>query len=443
MRRHKITHVAAGSIAESLAIASGDFLLAINDVEIKDVFDYRMAVADEELLVLIEKPDGEQWELDIEKDADDDLGLEFETALMDDIRTCRNRCMFCFVDQQPPGLRDSLYVKDDDIRLSFLHGNYVTLTNVDDAEAQRIARLHLSPLRISVHTVDATLRQRLTGNKHAGRLAAQLKRFNEAGIEMHFQAVICKGINDGAKLDETIETLLGVQPGGQSLAIVPAGVTKHRKGLTALAAFTPEDAAAVISQVAAWQAKARAKLGRAFVFAADEWYGLAGQDAPTAAACEDFPQLENGVGLCGLFAREFLTAMENSLPTYSPVRIGVATGEAAFLFMSNLMRQFAAKHPDVQIQTFAVRNDFFGETVTVSGLLTGGDIVAQLRARCAELDVLFLPANAFRAGTEDMLDGMTRAEVEAAMGVPVCNGSADGGMFYEQLKLTLNEKNSR
>ena len=438
-RKHRITAITPDSIADQMEITAGDFLLEVDGAAVGDVFDYRMATAAEELTLLIEKPDGELWELEIEKDEDEDLGMEFESALMDDVRTCRNKCIFCFVDQQPHGLRDSLYVKDDDVRLSFLHGNYVTLTNLDDEEIARIARYHLSPLRISVHTTDADLRVKMTGNRHAGKLNAALQTFNNAGIDMHFQAVICKSYNDGTRLDKTIEDLLAYQPGAQSLAIVPAGTTRHREGLPTLAPFTAEDAAQIIAQVEAWQKKCLAQMGTRFVFAADEWYVLAGQHPPNPTQNEDYPQLENGVGLFASFGHEFAQACGKiKKTTCTPLTIGIVTGTAAADFMRSLAAQFMARFEGCNIHVFPIHNDFFGHSVTVSGLLTGRDIIAQLITQRNQLklpDVIFLPGNAFRAGTEDMLDGLTRAEVEAALGVPVIIGNTDG----EQLARALQE----
>ena len=332
------------------------------------------------------------------------------------------------------------------MRLSFLHGNYVTLTNTDDAEIARIARYHLSPLRISVHTTDAALRVQMTGNPHAGKLYTALEAFNEAGIQMHFQAVICKGYNDGTQLDKTISDLLQYQPSAQSLAIVPAGTTRHREGLAALEPFTPGDALRIIKQVEAWQEKCLTQIGTRFVYAADEWYVLAGLPAPNAATSEDFPQLENGVGLCALFAKEFadgLARMHITAPSPAK-RIGIVTGTAAADFMRGLAAQFMdsfktqAIPTPPEIHVYPIRNDFFGASVTVSGLITGTDVINQLVAICHQLNppqVLFLPANAFRTDTEDMLDGLTRAQVEAALGIPVFIGSADGGIFANQLLL--------
>jgi putative radical SAM enzyme (TIGR03279 family) len=441
MRRHKITHITPGGIGESLGLEAGDFLLEIDGHTVHDVFDYRMMIQAEELTVLIEK-EGELWELDIEKDAGRDLGLTFESPLMDEIRLCRNRCVFCFIDQQPPGLRGSLYVKDDDPRLSFLHGNYITLTNINEAETERIARYHLSPLRISVHTTNAALRCKMMGNPNAGNLFAALERFNNAGIEMHFQAVICKGINDGTLLDETIKKLLAYKPGAASLAVVPAGLTKHRHGLAPVAPLTAGDALAVIAQIEAWQKKCRARYGSAFVYAADEWYILADLPVPGYKSYGGFPQLDNGVGMLALFKRGFEKGMKTVGAAHTRellkkfdqnVNIGVVTGAAAFRFMRGLAESFIKRYKNMQIQVFSIVNDFFGEAVTVSGLLTGGDVIRQMQGKCGGLDVLFLPRNAFREGTEIMPDGVTRGELADALGADVRIGSADGEVFCKEL----------
>ena len=439
MRKHVITSVDPHSIGESLALEAGDFLLEIDNNPIMDIFDYRMAITSEDLLLLIEKGEhnqdaGELWELDIEKDIDEPLGLHFETSLMDEMRTCRNKCIFCFIDQQPPGLRDTLYVKDDDPRLSFLHGNYVTLTNCNDAEIKRIAQHHLSPLRLSVHTLNEDLRCKMTGNKHAGKLMPYLKIFAKAGIEMHFQAVICKGWNDGVYLDETITGLLALRPYAASLAIVPVGVTQHRAGLPLIEPITPAYAEEIITQVTQWQKKCLQKWGTAFVFPADEWYVLTGKDLPAYEKYEEFLQLDNGVGMCALFKHSFLQKMyEKPKKTHKQRVVGIITGVAAYPFMLDLMQAFEKYHESIKIRLYYVHNTVLGETVTVSGLLMGEDVMQQMRGCCAGLDVIFMPANAFCAGTEMMLDGVTRGELADALGVEVRIGSVDGREFYGEL----------
>lgn len=433
-RMHKITEILPGSIAKEVGISAGDFLLRINEKEILDVIDYRFAVSEEEFLLEIQKADGEIWEIEIEKDASEDMGIIFDRPLMSETRRCHNKCIFCFIDQQPPGLRDSLYVKDDDVRLSFLHGNYVTLTNLSDAEIRRIAGYHLSPLKISVHTTDLALRKIMLRNKNAGNLFKTLAIFGDAGIKMHFQAVICKGINDGVRVEDTIFDL-HLLKGAESLAIVPAGITRHRKGIHRLKQFTAREAKKILDSVHWWQENCREDMGTNFVFAADEWYIMAEEPLPPYEAYEDFPQLDNGVGMLRLFEREFNTAADN--PTQEagqqPVQIAIITGQAAAKFMRSLADTFEKKRPGAKITVHAVKNNFFGKNITVSGLLTGADIIAQLKGSITA-DVIFLPQNAFRADTETMLDGTTRTDLSAALSVPVQIGSPNGHEFFQQLR---------
>ncbi|MCL1878706.1 MAG: DUF512 domain-containing protein [Defluviitaleaceae bacterium] len=433
--KHKILKILPESIAEETGIEPGDFLCAINGKKIRDVLDYRFAVQDAQILLEVEKPDGEIWEIEIEKD-DEDLGMVFARPLMDAPRRCVNKCMFCFIDQQPPDLRDSLYIKDDDVRLSFLHGNYVTLTNLSDAEIRRIAGYHLSPLKISVHTTNLDLRKKMMGCNFAENLFSALKIFGDAGIKMHFQAVICKGVNDGEHLRETISALKRVR-GAESLAIVPAGITRHREGLVLLKQFTAQEAREVLDIVHAAQKNCRAEMGTNFVFAADEWYVMAGEALSELDDYEDFLQLDNGVGMLKLFEQEFLGGCKKDR-SEGRRHIGIVTGKAAAKFMRGLADEFEKIFPGVKINIHVVKNNFFGENITVSGLLTGADIIAQLKGSITA-DILFLPQNAFRTDTETMLDGITRTKLSAALGIPVRIGSSDGGEFFEQLRSATSE----
>ena len=461
MIKHEISKVIKNSIADKMGTCIGDFLCSINGEEVRDILDYRFRIQDESLLVEIEKADGEVWELDIEKEMDDDLGLEFKQSLMSHKKRCRNNCVFCFVDQQPEGLRPSLYIKDDDARLSFLIGNYVTLTNLTDEEIRRLAGYHLSPLRISVHAADLDLREKMMGTPAARNLFDALDVFNRAGIEMHFQIVLCKGLNDGAHLENTIRKLMEIKPGAKSLAIVPAGLTRHRDGLFPLSPFSKKDAREVIEGHFAQPINAQTesdknsqKNGYENVFLSDEWYILAGMPLPKYDYYGDFPQLDNGVGVLRLFEREFLRAMFRKNKNQSvgftdqlkyffnrlrgkQVHIGIVTGTAAGAFMRSIVKRFMARHSFAKISVYEVENDFFGDTVTVSGLLTGQDIIAQLKEKP---DVLFLPENAFRAGVKQkvMLDGITLGELERRLGVKVVVGSTDGGRFYRQLVFYLS-----
>ena len=478
MKKHKIISIVPGSIAQELELASGDFLMTINGQEIKDMLDYRWLTDDENLLIEIEKPEGEIWELEIEKDSGADLGINFAAGALGEDKRCQNACIFCFVDQQPPGLRGSLYVKDDDPYQSFAVGNYVTLTNLNDSDIGQIIKYRLSPMRISVHAADTELRQQMMGSPRAKDLFGILEKFSQAGIDMHFQAVLCKGINDGRQLDYTIEQLLRLGERARSLAVVPVGLTRHRDGLYPLEAFTREDAAAVIAQVEKWQARRREIVDGRFVFLADEWYVLAGKVLPEYGEYEDFPQLDNGVGMMALFEEEFLgalvelragTAGEQSSPLQNTVasfsslrcfeslcvgansvrphdlptdmrianpikaRIGIITGHAAAAFMEKLSKRYTESFPDIAIDIHVIENEFYGPGVTVSGLITGQDIINQLKGRCGGLDVMFVPENAFRTGTEDMLCGATLGGLAEALGMKVVKGSADGGEFCKQL----------
>lgn len=444
--KQMIKAVVPGSIAEALDIAPGDRLLRINEQKVKDVLDYRFLIQDETLLLEVMKPDGEIWELDIEKDEDEDLGILFKRALMDKPKHCRNKCAFCFIDQMPPDLRGTLYFKDDDPRLSFLTGNYITLTNLTPGEVRRVAHYHLSPLHISVHATDAALRRRIMGNPHAGRLLKILCIFNDAGITMHFQIVLCKGLNDGTALDDSIRTLLRFKPGAASLSVVPAGLTRYRSGLYPLTPFNAVEAAAVVRQVERWQKKIRARYGTTFVFCADEFYLQAGMTLPPYKHYEDFPQLENGVGMTALFEHQFVRALNKHTPKNTEsMKVGIVTGRAAESFMIKMAGLFRERFPSSDIRVYAIENDFFGPEITVSGLLTGRDIIRQIGPIGNEPDcpsVLFIPQNAFRANpknksqnntTEVMLDDMTLSELSRTLGVPIKVGSAHGGRFFKQL----------
>lgn len=435
--RHRIGAVEKNSIAEEMGVEAGDFLVSVGGRPVADVLDYRLAQRAGFLSVEIEKADGEEWELDIEKDDDEDLGLVFEKPLMSDIRLCRNKCVFCFVDQEPKGLRETLYVKDDDWRMSFLHGNYITLTNVSAQEAKRIASLRLSPLRISVHARDPGLRREMMGGMPQPDIFAYIALFGGAGIEMHFQIVLCKGINDGDGLMETIGALAAC-PGAKSVAVVPAGLTKHREGLYPLEPFSESDARAVVARVSEAQRRFRAGRGSSFAFLSDEFYAVSGEAVPKAGHYEGYPQLANGVGMLRLFrdgfARE-LRRLRAAGPTANPKArpgrpICIATGVLAEACMRELAGRFRGVF-SAEVRVEAVANEFYGGGVTVSGLMAGQDVARQLKGR--GFGLIFLPSNAFRAGTETMLDGFTRAGLERELGARVEIGDADGGEFARRL----------
>lgn len=414
MKRHMIDRIEQDSIAAELGIEPGDTLLAINGQEIEDIFDYRYLANDEELTLLIQKPDGEEWEFDIEKDYDEDLGIVFDNGLMDDYRSCRNKCMFCFIDQMPPGMRDTLYFKDDDSRLSFLQGNYVTLTNMSDRDIERIIAYRLEPINISVHTVDKELRCKMLNNRFAGEALEKMDRLKEAGVEMNGQVVLCKGINDGTYLEETIEKLTEYIPCMKSLSVVPVGLTKYREGLYPLEPFSKEDAKEVIRMIHRWQERCMETYGAHFVHASDEWYFLAGLDVPGSESYDGYLQLENGVGMARLLEDEFMEALGRAEYAGGRRTVTIATGMLAAPLLKRLCERLMEKFETVSVQVIPIRNDFFGERITVAGLLTGRDIIAQLRGKNLG-DMLLLPCNMFRSGEEVFLDDVTLLELKKAL----------------------------
>ena len=426
-----IKGVLQGSIAEELGIEAGDKLIAINDCEIEDVFDYHYWVNDEELSVLIEKPDGEEWELLIEKDCGDDLGIEFEQGLMDEYRSCRNRCMFCFIDQMPEGMRRTLYFKDDDSRLSFLQGNYVTLTNMSDHDIDRIIRYRLEPINISFHTTNPELRCRMLNNRFAGEALKKMQRLYEAGIEMNGQIVLCKGVNDKEALAYSIKELTKYLPHMRSVSVVPVGLTKYRSGLYPLEPFTKEEAKDVLRMIRKWQEACMQQWGTHFIHASDEWYLLAEEDLPPADCYDGYLQLENGVGMLRLLLEEFHEALRaGQQKTACAGKISAATGMLAAPFIKKLAEEFMQQHTERQIEVFAVRNDFFGEQITVSGLLTGQDLLRQLKGRDLG-DTLLLPCSLLRSGEEVFLDDMTVSGLKKALQVEIVIVNSNGQDLYD------------
>ena len=386
-------------------------------MQIEDIFDYRYLINDGEILVLIEKPDGEEWEFEIEKEENEDLGLEFAESLMDGYKSCQNKCIFCFIDQMPKGMRETLYFKDDDSRLSFLQGNYLTLTNMKDADIDRMIRYRMEPVNISIHTTDQKLRCMMLNNRFAGELLQKMDRFKQAGLRMNGQIVLCKGINDGVKLEESIKTLTGYLPYLQSLSIVPVGLTKFREGLYPLLPFEKKDAAEVLAVIHKWQEHCMKKHQTHFVHASDEWYLLAEQKLPEAARYDGYLQLENGVGMERLLEDEFYEALNAvSCGSKTKKKITVATGTLAAPLIETLCGEFMRKFPNIKIQVIPIRNEYFGERITVSGLLTGRDIVSQLKGKSLG-EKLLLPCNLLRSGEEVFLDDMTLTELKNALQV--------------------------
>lgn len=400
-----ILRVLEGSIAEELELVPGDKILAVNDMPLRDIIDFSFAMADEEIELLVEHADGEQELIEFDKDYDEDFGVEFERAVFDGIRSCANHCYFCFVDMIAPDMRHSLSIKDDDYRLSFLYGNFVTLTNMGVADFERIEHFHLSPLYVSVQCTNPVLRAEILRYKGAADILGQLTKLEEAGADYHTQVVLCYGLNDGEELERTIRDITERRPHALSLAIVPVGLTKHRTDPFPLIQFDRIGAARVIDQVEAWQQRIRAEEGRTFIYLGDEFYFLAGRDVPPAEMYDGFPQLDNGIGLTRNFIEEWTAAADyaNTLDTNS--RLAVISGTAVAPVVERLAREL---DPDVQrIHVLPVINEHFGETVNVSGLLTGHDISAALRAFSHSVDGVLIPASSLREGEDVFLDDMT------------------------------------
>lgn len=422
---HLIKKILPGSIAEEFELAPGDRLISINGHEIEDIFDYQFYAEDTYIEILIEKPDGEQWILEVDKEEDEDLGIEFDNGLMDEYRSCHNKCIFCFIDQMPKGMRDTLYFKDDDSRLSFLQGNYVTLTNMSDHDLDRIIQYHLSPINISFQTMNPELRCKMLNNRFAGEALKKVDRLNEAGIEMNGQIVLCKGVNDGEELAFSIREMMRYIPNLQSVSVVPVGLSKYRDGLFPLEPFTREDAREVLSTIHHYQNESYQKYGNHFIHASDEWYILAGEELPQEENYDGYLQLENGVGMMRLLLNEFEEAVKElqekiSAGTldFSSREISMATARLAYSFIRDMAARMMEMVPGLMIHVYEIRNDFFGEMITVSGLLTGQDLIAQLTGK--ELgEALYLPQNVLRSGEEVFLDDVTVTEMEKALQVKV------------------------
>lgn len=420
---HLIREILPGSIAQELEIEPGDRLIAINDEAIEDIFDYQFYVEDTYIEILIEKPDGEQWLLEVDKEEDEDLGIVFDNGLMDDYRSCHNKCIFCFIDQMPGGMRETLYFKDDDSRLSFLQGNYVTLTNMSDHDLDRIIRYHLSPINISFQTMNPDLRCKMLNNRFAGEALKKVDRLNEAGIAMNGQIVLCKGVNDGAELEFSIREMMKYLPNLESVSVVPVGLSKYREGLYPLEPFQKEDAKEVLSIIHRFQNEIYEQYGTHFIHASDEWYILAEEELPCEENYDGYLQLENGVGMLRLLLNEFQDALEKLKADIREDKvhievkdISMATGKLAFRFIRQMAEDIMKELPELSIQVYEVQNNFFGKMITVSGLLTGQDIIAQLKGKHLG-ERLLLPQNVLRSGEDVFLDDITLPELEKALQV--------------------------
>lgn len=433
-KAHIVKKVLPGSIAEELEIEAGDKILSIDNTEIEDIFDYQFLVQDTYIEVLVEKPDGEQWLLEVDKEFDEDLGIEFESGLMDEYRHCHNKCVFCFIDQMPPGMRETLYFKDDDSRLSFLQGNYVTLTNMSEHDIDRICRYHLSPINISFQTMNPELRCRMLNNRFAGEALKKVDILNEAGIRMNGQIVLCKGLNDGKELAFSITELMKYIPNLESVSVVPVGLSKYREGLYPLEPFNGEEAGEVIDMIEGFQKECVQKYGIHFVQASDEWYILAGREVPEEERYDGYLQLENGVGMVRLMLNEFEDAMQKKqkeLPARKPRgEMSMATGKLVYPYIRRMADRMMEAWPGLRIHVYPIINHFFGENITVSGLITGQDLLAQLTGRPLGSRLL-LPENILRSGETVFLDDLTLSEVEGTLQVPVNIVKSSGYDFVE------------
>lgn len=418
-----ITSIDEFSPAESAGIQVGEKLLKLNGHEIVDVLDYRFYCYDAQVEAELAREDGSVYSLTVEKEEGEDLGLNFDTYLMDEPRPCSNHCIFCFVDQMPPNMRSSLYFKDDDARLSFLMGNYITLTNLSEREAQRIIDLRISPINVSVQATEPQLRRTLLGNKDADKSLAYMRAFGEAGIEMNGQIVVCPGWNDGEHLRRTMEDLMDI--GFHSCSVVPVGLTKFRTGLAKLNPVTKEIAGEIIDLVDEVAAQCMEKYGTRLFFCADELYIKAERPLPEESYYEEFAQLDNGVGMLRSTMNEFLSGLEDvedgKVPSFT-----IATGCSAAPFMERLVAAAKEKFPALEGEVVGIVNDFFGHSIDVSGLVTGQDLIAQLKRRESIGDRILIPASMLRHGETVFLDDITLADVERELGRPVYVSETDG-----------------
>lgn len=432
VREHVIKNVEPGSIAEELELAPGDVLVSVNGQPVGDVFDYHYLINEEYLEILVRKPDGEEWELEIEKEYEDDLGIEFENGMMDDYRSCSNKCIFCFIDQLPRGMRDTLYFKDDDSRLSFLQGNYVTLTNMSEEDVQRIITYRMEPINISFQAMHPELRCRMLHNRFAGEALKKVDRFYEAGIIMNGQIVLCKGVNDGKELEYSIEQLVKYLPCLQSVSVVPVGLTRYRDGLYPLTPFTKEDAREVLALIHRWQERLFQEYGNHFIHAGDEWYLLAEEELPSAESYDGYRQLENGVGMVRLLKEEVLEELETLPGSLRERHVTIATGELAAPILKELGEEIQLKYPKLDLQIRPIKNEFFGGKITVAGLLTGQDLKKQLAGYNLGEELL-LTEHMMKSGEQVFLDDVTVEELSGTLQVPITIVKSDGKSFLQAI----------
>ena len=431
--QQKIKDVVPGGIGEELGLEAGDILLSIDEQPIEDVLDYYFLVNGEYITLQILTKDGEMAECEVEKEEDEDLGLVFEEQFMGSYHHCHNKCMFCFIDQLPKGMRDSLYFKDDDSRLSFLNGNYITMTNMKEEEFEKVIRYQMSPINVSVHATDPQLRVKMLKNPRAAEIMDRLRCFAEAGITLNGQIVLCKGVNDGEALDRTIQDLWTLQPQMQSVSIVPVGLSRHREGLYPLEPYTPEECAAVIDQVEAYQKQFFEESGMHFIHLSDEFYIQAGRQLPEEERYDGYLQIENGVGMMRLFVDEAEGAIErlDSTAAYEG-HVSLVTAPTAGGFVKQICSKLEQMYPKLKLDVHVIINHFFGENITVTGLLTGQDIYAQLKDKNLG-DRLLLPENLLKADEDILLDDMTLKDLEKSLQIPISIVKSSGDDFVRSL----------
>lgn len=417
-------------------IVPGDIIEKINGHVPEDELDLRFYALEDTVTLTVLKQDGTREIITLEEPEAPDLGIEFESALFGSAKRCSNQCIFCFIDQLPPGMRDTLYFKDDDARLSFLTGNYITLTNLRDRDVDKIIRMHLSPINISVHTTDPSLRCRMLKNRHAGRALRHMERLYDAGIHMNGQIVLVPDVNDGAALEKTISDLARLSPYMQSVSVVPVGITKYRDGLSKLDAFTKQTAGEVLELVSKWQNRLLSEIGTRFIYAADEFYLMAEVPVPSEEEYEGYAQIENGVGLLRSLEEEFMCALEEN-PSFTPRNVSVITGTAAYPLLDKLSRLAMEKCPGLSVTVHAVKNQFFGEKITVAGLVTGQDIARALKG-IALGKAAYIPTSMLRHGTDTFLDDMTVPELAHALSTPIFAVEPDGAALWNALRKDEN-----
>ena len=431
MKKNEIKTVFENSIAEEIGLEPGDIILKINNSEVRDILDYRFLMSDEEILLTVQTKQGEIVDVEIEKEVYEDLGVEFESGLIDGAKSCANRCVFCFIDQLPKGMRETLYFKDDDTRLSFFQGNYVTLTNVSDKEIDRLISMRVSPINVSVHTTNPSLRVEMLKNKNAGRIMEIMEKFSDNGILLNAQIVLCPTLNDGEELERTFSDLLSLGH-IRSVSVVPIGKTKYREGLCEIPSVTMEKAEEVLTTLEKWQNIAMEKVGTRLFYASDEFYLKAEREIPEIDAYEGFPQIENGVGLIRSMEEEFHRAIEEDYALLRGRKVSIATGEAAYNFIKSIAKEAENKYNGLVADVYKITNNFFGEEITVAGLLTGRDIINALKGK--ELgEELLISKCMLRDSTNVLLDDVTVEDIEKALNVKVRAVENDGYEFLEAL----------